>query len=279
MVREVGAIGLRRLDDLDDLFPGGIVGWLIVETRRDTPRPTIEVGRDDLPHSPQLLGRRTPVGFADDARPGTVEADIGADVDRQPTTRPLCELLVEIGTAAAVGVQQFGRDPLRQHVLCSRECSRRRMAVEVDEPWSHIEPGGIDFALGGLTRQIADTEDVAPGDRDVGLDRFSAGSVDHRPVPDDQIERFTPGRLPRPGWLRRSRLDRQGDHYRRHRHHPHHVATPDAAWPLARIGGTDRTCSATRKWSLTRRSFHGDCDSRSSHDLRLGRARNVGSVS
>src|SRR5437763_225971 len=71
---------------------------------------------------------------------------------------------------------------------------RVEMGVMVDKTRRDDPPGGIDRALGGRAVVFADPDDPAVLDRDIGLKRRLAGTVDHAPVLNEQIEchRFPP---------------------------------------------------------------------------------------
>ena len=62
------------------------------------------------------------------------------------------------------------------------------MRVMVDKARRDDAPLGIDRALSSRARIFADPDDFAVLDRDVGLKRRLAGTVDNTPISDQQVE-------------------------------------------------------------------------------------------
>ncbi len=68
------------------------------------------------------------------------------------------------------------------------------MGVRIDETRRHDQPMGVDGALGAF-RHLADFDDLAVGNRDIGLVALGARAVDHDAILDHEIvaHAFLPG--------------------------------------------------------------------------------------
>ena len=76
-------------------------------------------------------------------------------------------IATEIGIPAAIRIEDFGRDALRQHVLRRWERVHRRVAVDVDEARRDEEAGRIDLGRGCRTREISDAGNGSVHDGDI----------------------------------------------------------------------------------------------------------------
>ena len=110
-------------------------------------------------------GRRTPIGVADHGLPDRVEADVAADVDREPGAAERLHLLREVERPAAVGVEDLGGHALRQHVDGGRQRVGRRVTVDVDEAGRDEQPARVDLVGRGARRQVANRDDEAVANR------------------------------------------------------------------------------------------------------------------
>jgi hypothetical protein len=178
----------RGLDDADDVFHLCVVGGLVVEPGRDAPGAFLETGDDDLLHLHDVIGGRRSIGQPLHLRPRGIEADVAPEIDRQTLAVVPRQLIAQVGRAAAVGIDDFARHSLRQHVLGSRHGRLRGMTVDVDEARRDEEPRHIELEGRVLFRQIADAGDGAAGDRDVGPDSRQTRSIEHRAVAQDDVE-------------------------------------------------------------------------------------------
>jgi hypothetical protein len=62
--------------------------------------------------------------------------------------------------------------------------------VGVDEAWRDDQAGGGEVSVGDRSGQVTDGRDLATGDADVADIRDTAGAVDDRPAPKNQLERL-----------------------------------------------------------------------------------------
>jgi hypothetical protein len=187
VVREIGPPRDRWFDDADDLFHLRVIRRLVVEARGHAPGPVLEARDDQPPHRRDIGVGRAAIRRSDDRGPDAVEADVGADVDRQPGARGIGELLGDVGEAAAIGVDDFGGDPLCEHVLGGRQRIGGRVAVDVDEPGRNVEAARVDVDRRPLVFEIGDADDEAVRDRHVGRVTCDAGAVDDGAVANDYI--------------------------------------------------------------------------------------------
>ena len=209
MIREVGARGTRHLHHLDHVFGLGEVSRLVVEARRHAPRARLQTGSDEVAHARDFVRGWTPVVEADHLGPHAVEADVGAHVHGQAARHGRRQLLADVERAGAIGIENLGRDALREHVRGRHEPVGGGVAVNVDEAGGHKQPRGIDLGDGAGTGQIADPRDGPAGDADVSLVARRPGAVDDRSMTDDDVIRR--GRLGPAG-----RSGRRGHEGRRH---------------------------------------------------------------
>jgi hypothetical protein len=188
VIREIRAPVFRRLDNADDLLDLGEVRRLIVETGGDAPGAGLEPTHDDRAHALDLVRRRAPVGGAHYLRPGAVEPDVGADIERQARGAGARELLRQVDTSAAVGVQDFRRDSLREHVLSGRQCIDRRVAMDIDEAWRHEQARRVDFLRRARVAEVAHARDEPVRNPHVRPIAGKAGAINDSAAADDQIE-------------------------------------------------------------------------------------------
>jgi hypothetical protein len=66
---------------------------------------------------------RTPIGGSHHGLPGGIEPNERADVDCEPALGETRQLLRDVERSAAVGIENLGRDALRQHVRRARRAS------------------------------------------------------------------------------------------------------------------------------------------------------------
>jgi hypothetical protein len=154
-------------DDLHDFLRSCEISGPVLESGGDTPRAHLHRGDDEGAHPLDLLGGWPAIGGSHHCRPDAVETDVGAPIDRETGFGHACCPRTQIDRPGAVRILDLGRHALRQHVLRARERRRLKMAVNVDESRSDVEPGDVDIVLRRVARELSDPRDAAVCDRDI----------------------------------------------------------------------------------------------------------------
>ena len=188
------------------------------ESERQRPRPRFEPSPYLVLHRAELLAARlAPLSAHDQVTDGAVP-DRGHERRRRPRLRQRLEVLVErrprplgrpatleaaeiglpLGPPAgsdrrgrqSVGVDQLGREPLRDLRLQQRvvERAQRRMRVHVDEPRAKHQPGAVDLLRGlQLGERRRNRLDPPLDYSNVGHERRGVAWV-HGRVADEQVD-------------------------------------------------------------------------------------------
>ena len=192
-VRDVdAAVARRHRGERDDLFGRGEAAGDVEQAGGQPEGAFFHRLGDERPHAVQLVARRFAVVAAHDRAADRSLAGEDRPVRTDAGVRDARQVLADRPGRAAVVPLGQRRDALQQVVVRRRhvEDAAHRVRVRIDEPGRHHQPPGVEDAVRGRVRQVADARDAVAAHRDVGAQPRIARAVDHPSAADEQVEPF-----------------------------------------------------------------------------------------
>ena len=148
----------------------------------------LEACCDHAAHPLNLFWRWAAIDAADHLLPDRVKANVAADVHGETRLRQPRHLPRDVQWTIPIRVEDLRRHTLHQHVDGRRQRVGRGVAVDVDEAGSDHQAFRVDRFPGEAAGQIADRDDEAVADADVGHKARIAAAVYDGAAAEDDVE-------------------------------------------------------------------------------------------